>query len=63
MEKRFSEYFPCGNCGDNSGWSYDPVLGWVACADCNDYAEKPLPTGAAALQKEIEGLTEPREIL
>lgn len=58
----FRDYY-CDNCGDGSGWTFHTVLGWVACADCNDAAQKPIPTGARALAKEIEALTEQEELL
>lgn len=53
----------CGNCGDGSGWhAWYPVhvdtgqrkLVWVACADCNDDAQKPKPDLCESC-----GLTEP----
>lgn len=47
---------PCGNCGDDSGWTVwqtaildngqppgHPVSMFVACADCNDDGLKPYP--------------------
>lgn len=34
----------CENCGDGSGWIWDDVYKWVACADCNDDCKKPKPS-------------------
>lgn len=51
----------CDNCGDASGWVFSSFLGWVACADCNDNAQKPIPTGDKALLKEIDALTAEEE--
>lgn len=62
-EPSFRDYTVCDNCGDNTGWHFSMFLGWVACADCNDAEEKPIPTGAIALAKEIDGLTGEEERL
>jgi hypothetical protein len=53
----------CDNCGDGCGWHFSIFLGWVACGDCNGDEHKPLPTGEAAIAKEIEGLTSQEELL
>lgn len=34
---------PCKNCKFGFGWDFEPELGWVACADCNDEGDKPKP--------------------
>lgn len=41
---------PCENCKFGYGWEFEPTMGWVACADCNDDGNKIKPTFQAWLQ-------------